>query len=36
MQAKVAVVMGSKSDWPTMQAAAEIMDIIRARPLAAE
>jgi|TARA_B100000809_G_scaffold76082_1_gene73813 5-(carboxyamino)imidazole ribonucleotide mutase len=26
MQAKVAVVMGSKSDWPTMQAAAEIMD----------
>ncbi|GAA3527059.1 5-(carboxyamino)imidazole ribonucleotide mutase [Zobellella aerophila] len=26
MQAKVAVIMGSKSDWPTMQAAAEIMD----------
>jgi len=26
MQAKVAVVMGSKSDWPTMQAATEIMD----------
>ena len=26
MQALVAVVMGSKSDWPTMEAAAEIMD----------
>lgn len=26
MQAKVAVIMGSKSDWPTMQGAAEIMD----------
>ncbi len=26
MQALVAVVMGSKSDWPTMQAATEIMD----------
>lgn len=26
MQAKVAVIMGSKSDWPTMSAAAEIMD----------
>lgn len=26
MQAKVAIIMGSKSDWPTMQAAAEIMD----------
>lgn len=26
MQAKVAIVMGSKSDWPTMQLAAEIMD----------
>ncbi|MCF1426434.1 MAG: 5-(carboxyamino)imidazole ribonucleotide mutase [Shewanella sp.] len=26
MQPLVAVVMGSKSDWPTMQAAAEIMD----------
>lgn len=29
MQAKVAVVMGSKSDWPTMQAAAEIMDLLQ-------
>ncbi len=26
MQAKVAVIMGSKSDWPTMQGAADIMD----------
>jgi 5-(carboxyamino)imidazole ribonucleotide mutase len=26
MQAKVAIIMGSKSDWPTMQLAAEIMD----------
>jgi 5-(carboxyamino)imidazole ribonucleotide mutase len=26
MQALVAVVMGSKSDWPTMEAATEIMD----------
>ncbi len=26
MQALVAVVMGSKSDWPTMEAAAEILD----------
>ena len=26
MQVKVAIIMGSKSDWPTMQAAAEIMD----------
>lgn len=26
MSAKVAVIMGSKSDWPTMEAAAEIMD----------
>ena len=27
MQALVALIMGSKSDWPTMEAAAEIMDI---------
>jgi len=26
MQAKVAIVMGSKSDWPTMSAAAEVLD----------
>ena len=26
MQAKVAIIMGSKSDWPTMQAAAEALD----------
>ncbi len=26
MSAKVAIIMGSKSDWPTMQAAAEILD----------
>lgn len=26
MQAQVAIIMGSKSDWPTMQLAAEIMD----------
>ncbi|MFV0509775.1 MAG: 5-(carboxyamino)imidazole ribonucleotide mutase [Shewanella algae] len=29
MQALVAVVMGSKSDWPTMEAAAEIMDSLK-------
>ncbi|MDF0534785.1 5-(carboxyamino)imidazole ribonucleotide mutase [Shewanella yunxiaonensis] len=29
MQALVAVVMGSKSDWPTMEAAAEIMDALK-------
>lgn len=29
MQAKVAVIMGSKSDWPTMQLAAEIMDTLK-------
>ncbi|MGO1246446.1 MAG: 5-(carboxyamino)imidazole ribonucleotide mutase [Oceanisphaera sp.] len=29
MQAKVAVIMGSKSDWPTMQGAAEIMDTLQ-------
>ena len=29
MQALVAVVMGSKSDWPTMEAAAEIMDTLK-------
>lgn len=29
MQALVAVVMGSKSDWPTMEAAAEIMDYLK-------
>ncbi len=29
MQALVAVVMGSKSDWPTMEAAAEIMDKLK-------
>ena len=29
MQALVAVVMGSKSDWPTMQAATEIMDTLQ-------
>ncbi|MGO4999216.1 5-(carboxyamino)imidazole ribonucleotide mutase [Oceanisphaera sp. W20_SRM_FM3] len=29
MQAKVAVIMGSKSDWPTMQGAAEIMDLLQ-------
>ncbi len=26
MQAKVALIMGSKSDWPTMEGAAQIMD----------
>jgi len=26
MQAKVAIIMGSRSDWPTMEAAAEILD----------
>lgn len=26
MQAKVAIIMGSKSDWPTLQAAAEVLD----------
>lgn len=26
MQAKVAIVMGSRSDWPTLQAAAEVLD----------
>lgn len=26
MQPKVAIIMGSKSDWPTMEAAAEILD----------
>lgn len=26
MQVKVAIIMGSKSDWPTMQAAAEALD----------
>ncbi|MGL4473713.1 MAG: 5-(carboxyamino)imidazole ribonucleotide mutase [Shewanella sp.] len=26
---QVAIVMGSKSDWPTMQAAAEILDILQ-------
>ena len=29
MQALVAVVMGSKSDWPTMEAATEIMDLLK-------
>lgn len=29
MQAKVAVIMGSKSDWPTMQGAAQIMDTLQ-------
>ncbi|MBO2591714.1 5-(carboxyamino)imidazole ribonucleotide mutase [Shewanella algae] len=29
MQALVAVVMGSKSDWPTMEAATEIMDSLK-------
>ena len=29
MQAKVAVIMGSKSDWPTMEGAAEIMDLLQ-------
>ncbi|WP_394129609.1 5-(carboxyamino)imidazole ribonucleotide mutase [Shewanella maritima] len=29
MQALVAVVMGSKSDWPTMEAAAQIMDELK-------
>lgn len=29
MQPLVAVVMGSKSDWPTMAAAAEIMDLLQ-------
>ena len=29
MQAKVALIMGSKSDWSTMEAAAEIMDILQ-------
>ncbi|MCL1079811.1 5-(carboxyamino)imidazole ribonucleotide mutase [Parashewanella spongiae] len=29
MQALVAVVMGSKSDWPTMEAAVEIMDLLQ-------
>lgn len=29
MKALVAVVMGSKSDWPTMEAATEIMDILQ-------
>ncbi|MGB0894002.1 MAG: 5-(carboxyamino)imidazole ribonucleotide mutase [Parashewanella sp.] len=29
MQALVAVVMGSKSDWPTMEAATEIMDLLQ-------
>lgn len=29
MQAKVAIIMGSKSDWPTMQLAAEIMDTLK-------
>ncbi len=29
MQALIAVVMGSKSDWPTMEAAAEIMDSLK-------
>ncbi|RLV61513.1 5-(carboxyamino)imidazole ribonucleotide mutase [Parashewanella curva] len=29
MQAKVAVVMGSKSDWPTMELATEIMDLLQ-------
>lgn len=29
MQALVAVVMGSKSDWPTMEAAAQIMDTLK-------
>ncbi|WP_133406309.1 5-(carboxyamino)imidazole ribonucleotide mutase [Parashewanella tropica] len=29
MQAQVAVVMGSKSDWPTMEAATEIMDLLQ-------
>ncbi|MBV7316913.1 5-(carboxyamino)imidazole ribonucleotide mutase [Shewanella sp. NIFS-20-20] len=29
MQPLVAIVMGSKSDWPTMQAAAEILDILQ-------
>mgnify|MGYP001140644683 FL=1 len=28
MSAKVAIVMGSKSDWPTMQEAAEILDTL--------
>ena len=28
MNAKVAIIMGSKSDWPTMQAAAEILDTL--------
>ncbi|ART79094.1 5-(carboxyamino)imidazole ribonucleotide mutase [Oceanisphaera avium] len=29
MQAKVAVIMGSKSDWPTMEGATQIMDILQ-------
>lgn len=29
MQAKVAVIMGSKSDWPTMEGAALIMDTLK-------
>ncbi|NIR98923.1 MAG: AIR carboxylase family protein, partial [Gammaproteobacteria bacterium] len=26
MKAQVAIIMGSRSDWPTMEAAAEILD----------
>ena len=29
MQAKVALIMGSKSDWATMESAAEIMDLLQ-------
>jgi len=28
MQAKVAIIMGSRSDWPTMKAASEILDLL--------
>ncbi|ABE54510.1 phosphoribosylaminoimidazole carboxylase, catalytic subunit [Shewanella denitrificans OS217] len=29
MSAQVAIVMGSKSDWPTMEAAADILDLLQ-------
>lgn len=29
MQAKVAIIMGSRSDWPTMKAASEILDQLK-------